>query len=208
LLDAIGKMNAEKSDNWKSKNEIGNHSVIAILPGSRKQEISTMLPIMLSVVDEFPEFRFVIGGAPSVDAAFYNTFVEGKDVKIVYGQTYDLLRNATAAMVTSGTATLETALFNVPEVVCYKGNFISYHIARQLVKVKYISLVNLIMDREVVKELIQDELNRENLVRELKSIAVKGSRQQQILDDYNLLKDKLGGIGASARAAKLIFSSL
>ena len=208
LLDAIGKMKMEDHVDWNKQHDIGNKKIIALLPGSRKQEISSMLPLMLSVVIDFPDYQFIIGGAPSVDASFYDALLTGTNVKVVYGQTYNLLKNATAALVTSGTATLETALFNVPEVVCYKGNFISYHIAKQLVKVKYISLVNLIMDRPVVVELIQAELNRENLLRELKAITGNNPKRKQMLNDFRELKEKLGGEGASHRAANFIVSKM
>ncbi|MCW3085503.1 MAG: lipid-A-disaccharide synthase [Bacteroidetes bacterium] len=181
--------------------------IIAILPGSRKQEISVMLPLMLSMQKYYPEHQFVIAGAPSQSKAFYKTFIQNANVDIVYNETYPLLQKATAALVTSGTATLETALFGVPEVVCYKGGAISYMIARQLVKVKYISLVNLIMDKEIVKELIQNELNEANLKTELDKLLNPASRRQ-MLDNYTELKTKLGGAGASRNTAELMIAEL
>src|SRR5690606_21553110 len=144
--------------------------LIALLPGSRKQEISKMLEIMLSITDDFPEHQFVIAGAPSQEEAFYRQFIKTRNVHLITNRTYDLLSLSTAALVTSGTATLETALFKVPEVVCYKGSRISYEIAKRIIKLKYISLVNLIMDREVVKELIQADFNKKNLKRELQQL--------------------------------------
>lgn len=197
LLDALdqpGKELSLKADGRK---------IVALLPGSRKQEIKTMLPEMLSVAKQFPEFRFVIAGAPSQTAAFYKEVAGDNPTEIVFGETYALLKSAVAAVVTSGTATLETALHNVPEVVCYKGSFISYHIAKQLVKVKYISLVNLVMDKEIVRELIQDEMNPRLITDELKKLT-SGPGRDQMLQNYEELKIKLGGTGASARTAELI----
>ena len=182
--------------------------IIALLPGSRRQEISVMLPLMLSVTEKFPGYKFVIAGAPSVEPGYYSQFTNGKNVEVISGNTYGLLSAARAALVTSGTATLETALFRVPEVVCYKGNVISYHIARKLIKVKFISLVNLIMDREVVKELIQDELNPQMIESELKRILNDGPDRDQMLADYDSLFTKLGGEGASDRAAAIITGDL
>lgn len=179
--------------------------IIALLPGSRKQEISAMLPEMLNVVEKFPSYKFVIAGAPSVDENFYKQFITGKNVSILFGETYSLLEKASAALVTSGTATLETALYGVPEVVCYKGSGISFQIAKWLIKVKYISLVNLIMDKEAVKELIQEEMNAANIEKELKSLLENKQRIEEMKRDFVLLKEKLGNSGASSRAAKSIY---
>lgn len=209
LLDAIANMQeaipsrAECVRRWGLEDK----PLIALLPGSRRQEISTMLPLMLSVRKYFPEYQFVIGAAPSQDISFYNDLLDGENVPVIAGQTYELLRHAEAALVTSGTATLETALFGIPEVVCYKGNRLSYWIARSLVKIKFISLVNLIMDREVVKELIQDDLNTSNLRNELQKI-LKGEAREKMLVDYNELKQKLGGAGASEKVADLMIRYL
>lgn len=178
--------------------------LIALLPGSREQEISVILPIMLKAAKKFPGYKFVIAGAPSVDENFYKQFISGEKIEIVFNQTYSLLEKATAALVTSGTATLETALHNVPEIVCYKGSGISYFIAKRLVKVKYISLVNLIMEKEVVKELIQDEMNVENIEKELNFLLNNKQRIAEMKKDYALLREKLGNKGASAKAAKAI----
>jgi lipid-A-disaccharide synthase len=203
LLDAVeGQM--IDSSGWDITT---NKPVIALLPGSRKQEIDTMLPLFLEQTKHYPAYQFVIAGAPSQSKEYYQSFIKDKDVKIVYNRTYQLLQRAEAALVTSGTATLETALFNVPEVVCYKGGAVSYMIARQLIKVKYISLVNLIMDREIVKELIQNELNEKNLKAELDKLLNKDSREK-LLKDYSELRSKLGGAGASKKAAKLMVSYL
>lgn len=206
LLDAIEEEKAVKPtfEQFTQQNALPAKPIIALLPGSRKQEIKTMLPLMLATKSKFANYQFVIAGAPSQQAAFYEQFISNQDVKVVYNQTYALLQQATAALVTSGTATLETALFNVPEVVCYKGGKISYTIAKQLIKVKYISLVNLIMDKLVVKELIQQECNVNNLTAELNTILTNPAYRKQITENYQLLKQQLGGAGASAKAAEII----
>jgi lipid-A-disaccharide synthase len=177
--------------------------VIALLPGSRRQEIIKKLPIMLELSRFFPDHQFVVAQAPGLDNDFYTALLAGyPNVSAVSNQTYALLAQSQAACVTSGTATLETALFGVPEVVCYKGSPVSYQIAKRLIKVKYISLVNLIMDRLVVKELIQNDLNPENLRRELKDLLTNPQRQQQLRKDYGDLKALLSQGGhASANAA-------
>ncbi len=208
LLDAISNRNAQLSEARFNSFSPQGHPIIALLPGSRKQEITTMLPLMLSVKKDFPGYQFIVAAAPSLDDSFYNSVINDSTVKVVYGETYNLLECTTAALVTSGTATLETALFNVPEVVCYKGNLISYHIAKRLIKVKYISLVNLIMDRVVVKELIQDELNTRNISTELKKIILDSASRNKMLHDFKLLKEALGGSGASKRSAEIIASDL
>jgi lipid-A-disaccharide synthase len=180
--------------------------VIALLPGSRKQEILKKLPIMLEASRYFPDHQFVVAQAPGQDQSFYKNLLEPyPNVSSVCNQTYALLVRAQAACVTSGTATLETALFGVPEIVCYKGSSVSYQIARRLIRVKYISLVNLIMDKLVVKELIQDDLTPENLRRELEDLLHNTARQQQLREDYQVLKDLLSQGGhASANAAASI----
>ncbi len=180
--------------------------VIALLPGSRKQEILKKLPVMLEVSKQFPDCQFVVAKAPGLDDAFYNNMLQPySNVSSVSNQTYTLLCQADAALVTSGTATLETALFAVPEVVCYKGNAISYQIAKRIISIKFISLVNLIMDREVVKELIQEEMNTENLQRELSILLTDKSRQVQLKQDYAALHQLLSQGGhASANAARHI----
>jgi lipid-A-disaccharide synthase len=207
LLDAI-EQRQSNGRMFRQKNGLNEKPVVALLPGSRQQEISTMLPLMLSIKNEFPDYQFVVGAAPSVHEGFYEKLTKNKDVKIVVDQTYDLLENAEAALVTSGTATLETALFEVPEVVCYKGNKFSYYIAWSLVKVDYISLVNLIMGKEIVKELIQDELNKENLKKELEKLLYNNEYRNKIIEKYKILKAKLGGSGASSETAKLMWRYL
>jgi lipid-A-disaccharide synthase len=202
LPDAI-EGERKPSAEFRKANNLPEKPIIALLPGSRKQEISVMLHIMLKVIPGFPQYTFVIGAAPSIPPEFYARITRGHDGRIVAGQTHDLLHNATAALVTSGTATLETALFGVPEVVCYKGSTISFWIARQVVNVKFISLVNLIMDREIVKELIQHDLTPVRLSFELSQI-LDPEKRRRIIADYDEMAAILGGKGASARAARLM----
>ncbi len=207
LIDAIANRTEISDHQFRKDNHLDEKPIIALLPGSRKQEISKMLSIMLSVVNDFPDYQFVIAGAPSQEYAFYQTFLNKENVKFIANKTYDLLSHSQAALVTSGTATLETALFNVPEVVCYKGSWASYQIAKRILTLKYISLVNLIRDKEVVKELIQDELNTKNLKIELNKILNTEGRAQ-LLKEYAQLKQDLGGEGASKKTATLIINSL
>ncbi|WP_333854203.1 lipid-A-disaccharide synthase [Epilithonimonas sp.] len=203
LLDAIEGLPPIDIQEFKKENHLNDKEIIALLPGSRKQEVSKMLESMLSVRNDFPDYQFVIAGAPSLDKDFYKQFVDD-DVHFVSNRTYDLLRCSKAALVTSGTATLETALLNIPEVVCYKGSRISYEIGKRLIKnIKYISLVNLIMDKEVVTELIQNELNTKNLVEELNKI-LNTKKREEVLNNYEVLRTKLGGSGASQNAAEII----
>ena len=184
--------------------------VIALLPGSRKQEIVKKLPIMLGVSKFFPDYQFMVAQAPAVDESFYNLFTDRfPNVGIAKNKTYDLLLQAKAALVTSGTATLETALFGVPEVVCYKGSPISYQIAKRVIKVKYISLVNLIMDKLVVKELIQNDLTVENAKKELEELLTNQQNIARLEKDYDDLKKLLSeGGNASGKAAKSIVDFL
>lgn len=185
------------------KNKQEDRPVVALLPGSRKQEILKKLPVMLEVSRSFPDYQFIVAKAPGVEDIFYTELLKDfGNVSYVSNQTYPLLMTAKAALVTSGTATLETALFGVPEVVCYKGSYLSYQIGRRLVKVKYISLVNLIMDKPVVKELIQDELTAENLKKELQDLLRNETRIKNMKADFRALKDLLGkGGDASSKAA-------
>ncbi len=210
LIDAIenDKKDQPNFKDFVNENKLLDQPIIALLPGSRKQEISTMLPIMLSVVEHFKEYQFVIAAAPSQELDFYAKYIKKSNVSVIFGKTYDLLQQSEAALVTSGTATLETALFKVPEVVCYKGSAISYTIAKQLIKVKYISLVNLIMDKEVVKELIQAELNTKLLKEELRLILKGGEKRDKLQNEYNHLIEQLGGGGASKKTAQLIIENL
>jgi lipid-A-disaccharide synthase len=185
-------------------------NMIALLPGSRQQEILKKLPIMLEVAKHFPDYQFVVAKAPGLDDSFYAALLAPyKNVSSVVNKTYELLVQSKAALVTSGTATLETALFAVPEVICYKGSAFSYQIAKRLIKIKFIGLVNLIMDKEVVKELIQDELTVENLKLELNLLLTDETKQQQLKGDYAALKTLLSQGGhASANAAESIYAYL
>jgi lipid-A-disaccharide synthase len=207
LIDAIHNQSGVGADAFRTENHLSEKPIIAILPGSRKQEISKMLSVMLSVVKNFPGYQFVIAGAPSQELSFYQQFISGENIKFVSNKTYALLRNATAALVTSGTATLETALFKVPEVVCYKGSWASYQIAKRIITLKYISLVNLIMDKEVVTELIQDDCSTKRIREELTKILEPDYRKT-LLENYDLLEEKLGGMGASKKTAHLIVDSI
>lgn len=207
LIDAIHNQSAMDTHSFRTENHLSEKPIIAILPGSRKQEISKMLSVMLSVVKDFPDYQFIIAGAPSQDFTFYQQFISSENIKFVSNKTYALLRNSTAALVTSGTATLETALFKVPEVVCYKGSWASYQIAKRIITLKYISLVNLIMDREVVTELIQDDCSTKRIREELTKILEPNYRKT-LLENYDLLEQKLGGIGASKKTAQLIVASI
>jgi lipid-A-disaccharide synthase len=207
LIDAIHNQSGVDANAFRAENQLSEKPIIAILPGSRKQEISKMLSVMLSVVTDFPDYQFVIAGAPSQELSFYQQFISGENIKFISNKTYALLRNSTAALVTSGTATLETALFKVPEVVCYKGSWASYQIAKRIITLKYISLVNLIMDREVVTELIQDDCSTKRIREELTKILEPNYRKT-LLKNYDLLEEKLGGIGASKKTAQLIVDSI
>lgn len=207
LLDAIADRAPVDGAQFRTTHGLDNRPIIALLPGSRKQEITKMLSVMLSVVDDFSEYQFVIAGAPSQEKSFYDQFIQNKSVQFISNKTYDLLCVATAALVTSGTATLETALYKVPQVVCYKASNISYQIAKRIITLEYISLVNLIMDREVVKELIQNDFTTKNVKKELSKI-LDDTERTQLFEDYYELEQKLGGKGASANAAKLICGAI
>ena len=203
LLDAISDLPELDSEQFKKDHHLNEKEIIALLPGSREQEVTKMLELMLSVRPNFKEYQFVIAGAPSLPKSFYQNYVD-ENVHFVSNKTYDLLRCSKAALVTSGTATLETALLNIPEVVCYKSSTISYEIGKRVVKnIKYISLVNLIMDQEIVTELIQSDLNTKNLVKEL-NLILDGERREEMLSNFKQLREKLGGKGASDEAASLI----
>src|SRR5690606_563368 len=192
LIDAIANRPQIDEHEFRAVHGLNTRPIIALLPGSRKQEIKNMLSVMLSLVDNYPNYQFVIAGAPSQDFDFYATFIKASNVKFIANKTYDLLSFSTAALVTSGTATLETALFKVPQVVCYKGNWISYQIAKRIITLKYISLVNLIMDKQVVTELIQDDCNTKRIKEELAKL-LESNHRNHLLDEYNTLETMLGG---------------
>ena len=207
LLDAIAARREVSMEVFKRENGLDERPIIALLPGSRKQEIAKMLSVMLSVVGSYHPYQFVIAGAPSLGYDFYRQFIREENVHFVSGKTYDLLSHAHAALVTSGTATLETALFRVPEVVCYRGNWISYQIAKRVISLKYISLVNLIMDAPVVTELIQGDLNTRNLKVELDKLLDPAYRDK-LQRDYQALRERLGNEGAIRSTAQAIYNSL
>jgi lipid-A-disaccharide synthase len=211
LVDAISnyKQTALSKDDFLKANNLSDKPILAILPGSRNQEIRVKLPIMLEATKAFENYQLVIAGAPNKSESFYQEVAQGTDVKIIENQTYDLLNNSDLAIVTSGTATLETALFHVPQVVCYKANAISYAIAKRLIKIKYISLVNLIMDEAVVTELIQHELTAKNIIKELKLIEKETSKGRlEMKKSYQLLEEKLGSGGASNKVARLLINKI
>ena len=207
LIDAIANKGLVKITQFRKEYNLSEKPIIALLPGSRKQEITKMLSVMLSVSDSFQEYQFVIAGAPSQNLEFYKNIIGKRNVGFVDNKTYDLLSVSHAALVASGTATLETALFKVPQVVCYKGSTISYQIAKRIITLEYISLVNLIMDKKVVTELIQNDFTTKNLKKELQNILSQDTREKMFSDYYELEK-KLGGKGASAKTAKEIVNLL
>ncbi len=209
LLDAIA--NEEKNipafEEFCNQNNLSHKPIIAILPGSRKQEIKKKLPLMLEVVTYFNDYQFVIAGAPAISIDFYNQYMNNQKTPIVFGKTYQLLRNSNSAIVTSGTATLETALFNIPQVVCYKTSPLTFIIAKLFVHIKHISLVNIILNKESISELIQGKLTIENLKNEL-TLITTGPKREQILSDYDSLVKLIGEKGASKRIAKIMVESL
>ena len=202
LLDAIADFKPDKY--FFDHHNINSKNIIALLPGSRKQEISRLLPVMIEMIDKFRGYQFIIAGAPNFDKEYYTQFLGGKNVQVLFNATYNLLNNANAAIVASGTATLETALFNVPQVVVYRGHPVSITIARMVIKIKFISLVNLIMDKTTVKELIQADCTPKAIGDELDSILNNSLYRKKMLDDYTTLHQKMGSPGASARTAGLI----
>ena len=207
LIDAIHKRQHVDGGAFRKTHHLDARPIIALLPGSRKQEITKMLSEMLAVVRHFPDYQFVIAGAPGQEDNFYSRFLNDKSVKFISNKTYDLLQLAHAALVTSGTATLETALFKVPEVVCYKGNWISYQIAKRVITLKYISLVNLIMDRCIVDELIQDDCNPQR-IREALTKILQPEFRNKMLSEFDALENVLGGTGASENTARAIVKSV
>ncbi|MDN3670030.1 lipid-A-disaccharide synthase [Echinicola jeungdonensis] len=205
LLDEIGKFEAH--DFFYQKNELSYKPIIALLPGSRKQEVQGMLKTMVEVIPKFPNAQFIIAGVGNLDIEVYQVALN-LGVRVIFDQTYDILYHATAAVVTSGTATLETALFRVPQVVVYKTSGISYAIGKRLIKVPFISLVNLIAEKEVVKELIQKQYNGDNLLKELKAILGDNQKKAQMLNGYSEIREKLGEKSASQETAHLIIEAI
>ncbi len=206
LLDELNDLSL--NNQFIQQHKLENKKIIAVLPGSRKQEIKIKLPVMLSLAKYYPQYHFVVACAPGLEKEFYKQFLTADNIIYASKSTYNILKNAHTALVTSGTATLETALFNVPQIVCYKGNTISYYIAKRLVIVNYISLVNLILDEEVIPELIQFEFNEKNLKYHFNKLLSDNNYRFQIQDKYNLLRQKLGGGGASKKAAEIVFNEI
>jgi lipid-A-disaccharide synthase len=210
LLDALQN---EKKDYDKSHFLAQHHlhpskPIVALLPGSRRQEIKTMLPLMTSMKAYFYDYQFVIAGVSSVETSFYKKYSVSPEIPVILHATHDLLRSADAALVTSGTASLETALLKTPEIICYKGDYMSYLIAKKLIKVNYIGLPNLIMNKPIVKELIQNDFNQTSLENELSELLFNSKKRQQIAADYDALEQKLGGAGASEKTAQLIVETI
>lgn len=206
-----GKDGAETGEAFRQAYGLTAKPLVAILAGSRRQEIKDNLRVMMTTAQRFPHHQFVIAGVPTIEEAYYRKYIpQGMDVKIVFNSTYRLLQQAEAALVTSGTATLETALFDVPQVVCYYitcGRVMNL-LRKLILKVKYISLVNLIVNREIVPELIGEQMNVKRLVAELSRIVEGGADRSQMLADYAAMREKLGGPGASQRAARQIVAYL
>ena len=207
LLDEIEDFKLNKANDFKKVHQLDDRPIIALLPGSRKQEISRLLAEMLQIVNDYPQYQFIIAGAPSLEFTFYKQFIHQENVKFISNDTYNLLNNAFAALVTSGTATLETALFKVPQVVVYKANNLSYQIAKRVINLKYISLVNLIMDELIVTELIQSNCNKIQIQREFDKV-INNLERNRILAKYDELSEKLGGGGASERVINTIKKNL
>ena len=210
LLDAFQneQQNFDKTHFLTQHHLQPSKPIVALLPGSRRQEIKKMLPLMTSLQAYFTDYQFVIAGVSSIETAFYEKYSAFPDTPIIVHATRELLRSADAALVTSGTASLETALLKTPEIICYKGDYLSYLIARQLIKVNYIGLPNLIMDKPIVKELIQNDFNRINLRNELSELLLNPEKRQQVTADYDALQQKLGGSGASEKAAQLVWKQV
>ncbi|MDR1121039.1 MAG: lipid-A-disaccharide synthase [Dysgonamonadaceae bacterium] len=211
-VDAIAKraFSSENFDDFVQHNKLGKKPIIAILAGSRKHEIKDNLPVMLEVMEQFPACQAVIAGAPGIDPEYYRPYIRKNSVEIVFNQTYRLLQQSTAALVTSGTATLETALFRVPQVVCYRTPFkhIMSFVFKHFFHIRYISLVNLIVGRTVVQELYATRFSKEHILAALDPILNDETYRQQMLSGYDELIEILGQAGASQRAATMIYNCL
>jgi lipid-A-disaccharide synthase len=212
LLDVIADQKEEYGtpEEFRNKFQLDERQIIAVLPGSRKQELIRILPEMLKVIDLYPDYQFVISKVTWQPEELYHKLLNNKQIKLIEGNTYPLLHHATAALVTSGTATLETALINTPQVVCYKTSGLSYRIAKMVVgkHLKYISLVNLIMDETIVTELIQGDMNMKRVCKELDLILKDPENRKKMINRYAALREKLGSSGASAKGAELIYQLL
>jgi len=207
ILDAIDfeKPNFKA---FKEKYNLEDKKIIALLPGSRKSEIKHNFPTMLEVANNFPEYQFIVAAAPSIDKEIFEKYSNQNKINLIYDDTYNLLRHSEAAIVTSGTATLETAILNIPELVCYKGDAFSYQIAKRLIKINYVSLVNLVMNKEVIKEFLQYDMTAKNIIKELKLIFTNDVYRNTMLNNFDEMRKKLGGKGASKRTAEIIIKSL
>jgi len=209
LLDAVNQFQAIDLSHFKQRHQLDKRSIVALLPGSRKQEISRMLPHMIRVAERNPQYQYLIAGAPGIEIEFYQQFISNHDnMHLLHNETYDILHHAVSGMICSGTATLEAALFNVPQVVCYKTNKVTFFIARLIVKIRRFSLVNLILARDAVKELIQHEMNDEKLAQEFNAICPDGHKHDVVIEAYDELKSKLGSYGVSDRLAKKMINIL
>lgn len=199
--------NKKFNHNFREANNLSDKKIIALLPGSRIQEIKKILPQMLEILPNFFDYQFVIAGTNHLSKELYASKINGKKVKIVFNQTYDLLKNAHLALVASGTATLETAILNVPQIVCYKSSPLSIWIGRMVIQIKYISLVNLIRDKMVLTELIQNDFNKTRLIKEIKAIE-KGEKRLEMMEEYKLLNEQLGKAGVSEKLANSILNAI
>ena len=212
ILDSIADFNTRLNnlsfEDFTKENNLSDKPIIAILPGSRNQEIKKMLPIMLNAIDNLENYQILIAGAPSYNLDYFEQFNLNNNVKVIFNKTYEILKFADAAIVTSGTANLETAILNTPQVVCYKTSKLTYAIAKRLVDLKYFSLTNLIMDKPVIKELLQDNFTAENINIEVNKILFDKEHKQKIFENYNNIKNILGNEGASKRTANLMYKYL
>ncbi len=205
-VDLFRKKYNEKTEQFRQRNQLDNRPIVALLAGSRQQEIKDNLPAMIEVSARLPEYQFVVAGAPSIEDAYYDKFLQGCNIRLIHNETFALLSHAVAALVTSGTATLETALFNVPQVVCYETPIpkIVAFFRKRIVKVKYISLVNLIVDEELVTELVADTFGVDNMERELRKILPGTEGRTTMLEGYERMRAAIGKPGAPANAAQII----
>jgi len=203
-----GISSADGQKEFISRYQLEDKPVISLLPGSRMQEIKKILPLMARVSDFYPDYQFVMAGISTIDRHVYENIIQDRDIKLIFNDTYSILANSQAALVTSGTATLETAIAGIPQVVCYKTSILSYLIARRLVNIRFISLVNLIMDKEIVRELVQDNMNEKEILGELNSLLPGGWKREIMLGNYRELKKMLSGRGASSRIAVDMYHSL
>lgn len=213
LLDSVDNHSSadETKEDFQKRTGIGTaETTVALLAGSRRSEIKYLLPRMMQVADKYPNYRFLLACAPSMEREFYEGIVGKKcsNIKLLFGETYSILRHSDAAIINSGTASLEAALIGVPQVVCYGGNEISYQIAKRVVKLKYISLANLIMDKGLFKELIQHDCTPQKISQELDNLLNNSEYRAKMMSDYKNVRDVLGGKGASAKVARAMIEEL